>query len=69
MNAFIAEFERMKESELFLMNKNALLTEMDAFIKEFTDFRNLIEVGNTEKLREKMRASTTRRALFDKPKG
>ena len=65
----IAKINDKMWSELFLMNKNALLTEMDAFIKEFTDFRNLIEVGNTEKLREKMRASTTRRALFDKPKG
>ena len=28
---------------------------------------NMIENGESEKLREKMRASTARRALFDKP--
>ena len=64
----IAKINDKMWSELFLMNKSALLAEMDSFIKEFTDFRNLIENNNTEKLREKMRASTKRRALFDKPK-
>ena len=32
------------------------------------EFRNMIENGECDKLREKMRASTARRALFDKPK-
>jgi prephenate dehydrogenase len=64
----IAKINDKMWSELFLMNKEALISEMDSFIKEFTAFRNLIESDNTEKLREKMRASTTRRALFDKPK-
>ena len=27
-------------SELFIMNKDPLLNEMNAFIKEFTEFRN-----------------------------
>ncbi len=64
----IAKINDKMWSELFLMNKNALLTEMDSFISEFTEFRNLIESDDTEKLRKKMRASTARRALFDKPK-
>ena len=63
----IAKINENMWSELFLMNKSALLTEMDSFIKEFTDFRNLIEQDNREKLKEKMRASTARRMLFDKP--
>ena len=49
------------------MNREALLAQMDAFIDEFTLFRDLIEKGEKEKMREKMRASTARRALFDKP--
>ncbi len=64
----IAKINDRMWSELFLMNKSALLDEMDSFIKEFVDFRNLIEAGDTEKMREKMRASTIKRALFDKPK-
>ena len=64
----IAKINDKMWSELFLMNKSALLSEMDAFIEEFSAFRNLIESDDTKKLREKMRASTARRALFDKPK-
>ena len=62
----IAKINDNMWSELFLMNKEALLTEMDSFIKEFTEFKSLIERNEREKLREKMRASTKRRALFDK---
>lgn len=64
----IARINDKMWSELFLMNKNALIKEMDSFIDEFTSFKQLIENGDAEKLREKMRASTKRRALFDKTK-
>ena len=63
----IAKINDRMWAELFLMNKDALLGEMDSFIKELYEFRNMIENGESEKLREKMRASTARRALFDKP--
>lgn len=63
----IAKINDRMWSELFIMNKDALISEMDAFIKDFSELRNLIQNENTEKLREKMRASTARRALFDKP--
>lgn len=53
-------------SELFMMNRDALLSEMDRFINEFLLFRDLLKNGDTEKMREKMRASTKRRGLFDK---
>jgi hypothetical protein len=40
---------------------------MDSFINEFTAFRDLLIEENEEAMREKMRASTKRRTLFDKP--
>lgn len=52
--------------ELFLLNKKALTEQMDIFIKEFTNLRDLIDGENEEKIKEKMRLSTKRRALFDK---
>ena len=62
----IAKINDKMWAELFLMNKDALLSEMDAFISDFTEFRNMIANGEEEKMREKMRASTKRRSLFDK---
>ena len=53
-------------SELFMLNKNALLEQMDAFIKEFESFRDLLDKGDVEGMKEKMRLSTVRRAMFDK---
>jgi len=64
----IAKINDRMWAELFLMNKDALLCQMDSFIAELGEFRNMIENGECDKLREKMRASTARRALFDKPK-
>ncbi len=64
----IAKINDKMWSELFLMNKSALLSEMDSFISEFILMRNLIESDSKEELKEKMRSSTARRALFDKPK-
>ena len=49
------------------MNKEALVAEMDSFIKEFKSLRDLIINENEEKIKEKMIISTKRRALFDKP--
>lgn len=63
----IAKINDQMWSELFLMNKDALIPEMDRFINEFIEFKKLIEDNDTEKMREKMRYSTARRALFDKP--
>ena len=64
----IAKINENMWSELFLLNKDALLSEMDAFIRDFADFRAMIERGDAEAMKEKMRASTKRRTLFDKPK-
>ena len=64
----IAKINDKMWSELFLMNKDALLSEMDCFIDEFKNFRNMLALNNEDGMREKMRASTKRRALFDKTK-
>ena len=64
----IAKINDAMWSELFLLNRDALLKQMDDFSAEFARFRSLLEEGNAEGMREVMRASTARRALFDKPK-
>ena len=53
-------------SELFLANRDALLREMDVFIGEISELRELIRRGDREKLMNKMRLSTARRAVFDR---
>ena len=64
----IAKINDAMWSELFLMNKEALLSQMDSFIDEFTRLRTMIYSGDREGMREMMRRSTSRRSLFDKPK-
>ena len=63
----IAKINDRMWSELFLMNKDALLAEMDRFITEFSEFREYLANGDGKRMREKMRASSARRSLFDKP--
>ena len=63
----IAKINDRMWSELFLMNKDALLHEMDSFIDEFKHFRNMLAEDNSEGMREKMKLSTAKRTLFDKP--
>ena len=63
----IAKINDRMWSELFLMNKDALLAEMDRFIDEFTEFRGFLANGDGKRMREKMRSSSARRSLFDKP--
>ena len=62
----IAKINDKMWSELFLMNKEALIKEMDRFIDEFSHFRDMLARGDAEGMREKMRASTEKRSLFDK---
>ena len=64
----IAKINDRMWSELFVMNKDALLLEMDRFIDEFKLFRDMLQNEDVEGMREKMRSSTARRTLFDKPK-
>lgn len=62
----IARINDAMWSELFLLNRDDLLRQMDLFIGEFGELRRLLAEGDTEGLREKMRISTERRAYFDK---
>lgn len=64
----IARINDAMWSELFLLNRDALLKQMDAFSAEFGKFRWLLASGNTEEMRKVMRNATVRRALFDKPR-
>ena len=64
----IARINDAMWSELFLMNREPLLRQMDIFLKEMHGFRDMLESGDAEGMRAKMRLSTERRALFDKKK-
>ena len=63
----IAKINDAMWSELFLMNKDALLKEMDAFIGEFERMKEMLISCDREGLRAVMQRSTERRSLFDKP--
>jgi len=62
----IARINENMWSELFLLNKDALLRQIDTFMDECLSLREMIAQGDEESLKEKMRLSTKRRALFDK---
>ncbi len=53
-------------SELFLLNKEPLLADINRFIEEMQTMRSLLADEDREGLREKMRLSTHRRAAFNK---
>ncbi len=53
-------------SELFLLNKEALLRQMALFSAEFNRLKTMLEAEDTDGMREMMRLSTERRARFDK---
>ncbi len=62
----IAKINDVMWSELFLMNREALLAQMDSFEAEFNKLREYLIEGNREEMQKMMRASTARRQLFDK---
>lgn len=62
----IARINENMWTELFLRNREVLLKHMDAFSETFSDFRDMLEAGDAEGMREAMRRSTARRGLFDK---
>lgn len=64
----IAKINDVMWSELFLLNREALLSQMDAFADEFDRFRTMLREENKEGMRDVMRRATARRMLFDKPK-
>lgn len=64
----IARINEEMWSELFLMNKDALLQEIDVFSAQLQQLRADLAAGDAEALKQMMRLSTKRRRLFDKPK-
>ncbi len=64
----IAKINENMWSELFLLNKEQLLSSMDKFLESFIKLKNTIENENVEEMKEMMQLSTKRRKLFDKPK-
>ena len=62
----IARINEDMWSELFLMNKDALLNQMNIFEEKFDELKKSIENNETEKIKEIMRVSTERRSWFDK---
>ena len=62
----IARINDLMWSELFVANKDALLSQMDMFMDKFKELRSMLENEDIDAMRKMMRHSTERRALFDK---
>ena len=62
----IARINDLMWSELFVANKSALLEQMNLFIDKFNELKTMLESDDIDGMREMMRRSTERRALFDK---
>ena len=62
----IARINENMWCELFFMNKDKLLHEIDAFVNELSQIRECIANEDSGKLKAKMRLSTERRKNFDK---
>ena len=62
----IARINDSMWSELFLLNRDELLSQMDLFSEKFAELRNAVAQGDDAKLKEMMKVSTERRGYFDK---
>ena len=62
----IAKINENMWSELFLLNKEELVKQMDLFLEQFTKLRNNIKEENIEDMKKMMILSTKRREYFDK---
>ena len=62
----IARLNEDMWSELFLINKTQLLHQLTLFEGELNRLRCMLEEDDVEGLKDMMRYSTARRALFDK---
>ncbi|MBQ4650207.1 MAG: prephenate dehydrogenase [Firmicutes bacterium] len=64
----IARIDDVMWSELFLSNKDALLHQMKLFTMEFSKLERMLMEADKDGIRDMMRRSTARRALFEKEK-
>lgn len=62
----IANINENMWSELFLLNKQELLSQMELFIKEFNKLKTSLENEDVETMKEMMKLSTYRRSFFNK---
>ena len=62
----IAKINDLMWSELFMLNRDSLLKQMDDFAAEFARFRKYLEDGDREAMRRVMREAGIRRTRFDK---
>ncbi|MBR5306778.1 MAG: prephenate dehydrogenase [Oscillospiraceae bacterium] len=62
----IAKINENLWTELFLMNKENLVSQIDTFVSEINDFRDALEREDTEKMKQKFIISTQRRKYFDR---
>ena len=61
----IARINENMWSELFLLNKEELIKQMDLFLNQFKELKETIENEDVEKMKSIMRTSTIRRSYFD----
>lgn len=61
----IARINENMWSELFLLNKEELLKQMDLFLNQFKELKETIENEDVERMKSIMRTSTIRRSYFD----
>ena len=62
----IARINDLMWSELFAANKDVLLEQMNLFMDKFNELKTMLETDDIDGMRQMMRCSTERRALFDK---
>ena len=62
----IAKINDRLWTELFLLNKDILIKEIDSFINEMNEFKSILINEDIDKMRDKFVTSTTRRKYFDK---
>ncbi len=62
----IAKINEDMWSELFMMNKQALLREMESFEAQFDKLKEMVKNDDVNGMKEMMRSSTQRRMTFDK---
>ena len=62
----IAKINEDMWPELFILNKDNLIREINEFSDELLRFRDLLEKEDTQGMKEKMIQSTARRKKFDR---
>jgi len=62
----IAKINEHLWTELFLLNKENLVQQIETFVAEINDFKDALEKEDVEKMKQKFITSTERRKYFDK---